>query len=148
VQQGVLRLTRSGRKDCNVKPVETVRVNIVRVKISKKRSPVHQKLLWHTASDDTPVGQRNRLEDRRQNCRHVSHEVCRHTMQCIHSRATGPSMVVIGDLSERQLDNRDLGSVMLRGKPRCSCAAAASANSNQVIVVGVLHLSPGFLVCV
>ncbi len=125
--------------------VETMRVNI-----SKERSPVDQKLLWHTASDDTPVGQRNRLEDRRHKCRRVSHEVCRHPMQCIHSRATGPSMVIIGDLSERQLDNRDLGSVMLRGEPRCSCAAAASANCHQVIIVGVavLHFSPGFLVCV
>jgi hypothetical protein len=122
-------------------------VEIVTVNISGKRSPVDQKLLGHTASDDTPVGQRNRLEDRRQNCRH---DVCRHTMQCINSRATGPSVVIIGDLPERQLDNRDLGSVMLRGKPRCSCAAAASANSHQVIVVGVavLHLLPGFLVCV
>ena len=55
-------------------------------------------------------------------------------------------MVIIGDLPERQLDDRDLGSVMLRGKPRRSCAAAASANSHQVIVIGVavLHLSPGF----
>jgi len=145
VQQAVLRLTHSGRRDCNVMPAEAVSVNI-----AKKRSPVDQKLLWHTASDDTPIGQRNSLEDRRQNRWHVSREVCRHFMQGIHSRATGSSMVIIGDLPKRQLDNRDLGSVMLCRKPRCSCAAAASANSHQVIVIGgaVLHLSVGFLVCV